>query len=218
MTVFAIRAYLGAESDFQLWIWAECTFLRLFNALYCALAARLVSEIYLLKMWNYAKMYYWKKQCLNIYFCLNRNIPVTLMIFCINLGSSLVARRFTWPFERLPKVSKIIFYRHKLIVWSCEDLCIITLVKVTSCTVPSLTGIYAVLSVLDSSSCRQVAEEVLQRLPPGSFLVRESRTRAHSFALSMKDPSCMIVHHLILKGSAGYHLKVLVRVHCYCIY
>lgn len=62
--------------------------------------------------------------------------------------------------------------------------------------------------IYSCSQCRQVAEEVLWRLPPGSFLVRESRTHAHSFALSMKDPSCAIVHHLILKGSTGYHLKV----------
>ncbi|ODN05303.1 Tensin-4 [Orchesella cincta] len=58
---------------------------------------------------------------------------------------------------------------------------------------------------------RDIALEVLRNQPIGSFIVRESTTKAGCFALSLRVPKDFkrlgIAHYLILKSGRGYKIK-----------
>ena len=104
-------------------------FLSFFTALNCTSVAGSDSEICLHKVWNYKKCYQEmtfkhlvlvKPQHSVIFHA--TEYPVSLMIICINFGSSFTTCHFTGLAERPPEVSKIILNRHKLIVWTCDDL------------------------------------------------------------------------------------------------
>lgn len=59
---------------------------------------------------------------------------------------------------------------------------------------------------------RDIALDVLRNEPIGSFIVRESTTKAGCFALSLRVPKEFkrlgIAHYLILKCGRGYKIKV----------
>ena len=60
--------------------------------------------------------------------------------------------------------------------------------------------------------CREIALEILAQQEIGAFIVRDSTTHPHCYALSVKVPKfdnpSGISHYLIFKSSRGVKLKV----------
>lgn len=61
---------------------------------------------------------------------------------------------------------------------------------------------------------REIALEVLEQEPVGSFMVRESTSKPGCFALSLRVPRDFhqsgIAHYLIMRTNRGYKIKVIV--------
>ena len=64
VTVFTIRAHLGASYHFELCIWSESALRYLPSALYCASLVGSVSEIRLCKVWNYYFVHVFTRTCM----------------------------------------------------------------------------------------------------------------------------------------------------------
>lgn len=65
---------------------------------------------------------------------------------------------------------------------------------------------------------REIALEVLEQEPVGSFMVRESTSKPGCFALSLRVPRDFhqsgIAHYLIMRTNRGYKIKVKI---CYFV-